>query len=214
MVVAPLAVPALEAATVTEIESIAGSALFLAAARRRNSRFTVDTTSAPAIAKICARLDGLPLALELAAARTAVLSVEELAVGLVDAGMTSASARATPPTDSGRWTRRSSGAIACSMRSCSERSLSSRCSLAERRSKPPGPLPASSSDSRGASGKEPDQPSRAARRHYPPCDARDDQAVRARSADCRSRAARRPPSPLRSLPPARRASRAAPFDTR
>lgn len=87
VVVAPLAVPALEAATVTEIESIGGSALFLAAARRRNSRFTVDTTSAPAIAKICARLDGLPLALELAAARTAVLSVEELAVGLVDAGI-------------------------------------------------------------------------------------------------------------------------------
>ncbi|MDQ6819816.1 MAG: hypothetical protein M3076_05660 [Actinomycetota bacterium] len=64
VIVAPLAVPALEAPTVGEIESVAGSALFLAAVRRRNSRFVLDATAAPAIAEICARLDGLPLALE------------------------------------------------------------------------------------------------------------------------------------------------------
>jgi predicted ATPase/DNA-binding SARP family transcriptional activator len=85
VIVAPLAVPAIRTATVDEIESIAGSALFLAAARRRDNRFAVTTTSAPAIAQICARLEGLPLALELAAARTGVLAAEELAQRLDEA---------------------------------------------------------------------------------------------------------------------------------
>ncbi|MFZ1993569.1 MAG: BTAD domain-containing putative transcriptional regulator, partial [Solirubrobacteraceae bacterium] len=85
VLVAPLAVPALETASAEEIESIAGSALFLAAARRRDIGFVVSSTAAPAIAQICARLDGLPLALELAAARTGVLAVEELAARLGEA---------------------------------------------------------------------------------------------------------------------------------
>jgi predicted ATPase/DNA-binding SARP family transcriptional activator len=84
VIVAPLAIPALQASTADEIESIAGSALFLAAARRRDSSFMVTATAAPAIAQICARLEGLPLALELAAARTEVLAVEELAARLAD----------------------------------------------------------------------------------------------------------------------------------
>ena len=85
VIVAPLAVPAPEAATVDAIESIAASALFLAAAQRRDSDFALGAAAAPAIARICARLDGLPLALELAAARTEVLGVEELAAGLAEA---------------------------------------------------------------------------------------------------------------------------------
>ena len=85
VVIAPLAVPALDAATAEEIESVAGSAMFLAAARRRDAGFVVSSTAAPAIAQICARLDGLPLALELAAARTSVLAVEELAARLGEA---------------------------------------------------------------------------------------------------------------------------------
>ena len=85
VIIAPLAVPALDSATAEEIELIAGSALFLAAARRRDIGFVVSSTAAPAIAQICARLDGLPLALELAAARTGVLAVEELAARLGEA---------------------------------------------------------------------------------------------------------------------------------
>ncbi|MGZ6601688.1 MAG: BTAD domain-containing putative transcriptional regulator [Solirubrobacteraceae bacterium] len=85
VLIAPLAVPALDTATAEEVESIAGSALFLAAARRRDVGFVVSSTAAPAIAQICARLDGLPLALELAAARMGVLAVEELAARLGEA---------------------------------------------------------------------------------------------------------------------------------
>jgi predicted ATPase/DNA-binding SARP family transcriptional activator len=83
VVIAPLAVPApSEALTVAEIESTDASALFLAAARRHDSRFTVTADTAPAIARICGRLDGLPLALELAAARTGLVGLEELATRL------------------------------------------------------------------------------------------------------------------------------------
>ena len=85
-VVEPLTVPAVpDRATVSEIEETAATAMFLAAASRRDQRFVIDPTSARAVARICARLDGLPLALELAAARTALLSVDELAARLDDA---------------------------------------------------------------------------------------------------------------------------------
>jgi predicted ATPase/DNA-binding SARP family transcriptional activator len=77
--VAPLTVPERSARTVSEIESTAGSALFLAAVRRRDARFAFGPDAASAIARICARLGGLPLALELAAARAHALGVEVLA---------------------------------------------------------------------------------------------------------------------------------------
>jgi predicted ATPase/DNA-binding SARP family transcriptional activator len=85
-VVEPLAVPAApEHATVAEIEAVEATALFLAAARRRHSRFVITQSAAPALARISARLDGLPLGIELAAARTALLSIEELEAELEDA---------------------------------------------------------------------------------------------------------------------------------
>lgn len=46
--------------------------------------FAVTVENASAVAKICARLDGIPLAIELAAARVRVLSVEEIADRLDD----------------------------------------------------------------------------------------------------------------------------------
>jgi predicted ATPase/DNA-binding CsgD family transcriptional regulator len=46
--------------------------------------FTLTLQNAPAIAKICRKLDGIPLALELAAARVNLLSVEQIAARLDD----------------------------------------------------------------------------------------------------------------------------------
>ena len=85
-VVEPLAFPPYpDGATVAEVEAAEATALFLAAVRRHDERFAITPSRAPLVARICARLDGLPLALELAAARTAVLDVEHLASRLDDA---------------------------------------------------------------------------------------------------------------------------------
>ena len=53
--------------------------LFLERARNHAPSLSVDERRRAAIAQICARLDGLPLAIELAAARAAVLAPEEMA---------------------------------------------------------------------------------------------------------------------------------------
>lgn len=58
--------------------------LFIARARAADPRFPLDERSVLAMAAICRRLDGLPLAIELAAARAAVLGVEVLAMHLDD----------------------------------------------------------------------------------------------------------------------------------
>ena len=52
--------------------------LFIARARDVQPDFSVTNETAPAVAEICARLDGLPLAIELAAARSRLLSPEAL----------------------------------------------------------------------------------------------------------------------------------------
>jgi non-specific serine/threonine protein kinase len=63
------------AATLIGYES---ARLFIERARLQQTNFAVTAQSAPAIASICAHLDGIPLAIELAAARVSALSVEEV----------------------------------------------------------------------------------------------------------------------------------------
>jgi predicted ATPase/DNA-binding SARP family transcriptional activator len=58
------------------------TALFIARAAAQGATVRLTSASAAAIAAICRRLDGLPLAIELAATRCAVLSPEEIARGL------------------------------------------------------------------------------------------------------------------------------------
>ncbi len=58
--------------------------LFVERARKVRPHFSVDAANGPAIARICNDLDGIPLAIELAAARVRVLGVERIAAGLGD----------------------------------------------------------------------------------------------------------------------------------
>ncbi len=53
-------------------------ALFADRARRADARFSLDRQSGPAVAQLVARLDGMPLAIELAAARVEALGVAQL----------------------------------------------------------------------------------------------------------------------------------------
>ena len=66
------------------IGSTEAVALFVERARTTLPSFQLDAASAPSVVEICRRLDGIPLALELAAARVNVLSPAEIAKGLGD----------------------------------------------------------------------------------------------------------------------------------
>src|SRR5207247_5466813 len=59
--------------------------LFCARARAHDPGFVLDDANARSVAEICRRVDGLPLAIELAAARCGLLSPDEIAERLQDA---------------------------------------------------------------------------------------------------------------------------------
>jgi predicted ATPase/DNA-binding SARP family transcriptional activator len=61
-----------------------GVRLFVERATAADPGFVLDTTSGPVVAELCRRLDGLPLAIELAAARVRALPPAELAARLGD----------------------------------------------------------------------------------------------------------------------------------
>ena len=58
--------------------------LFLDRAVTSEPQFALTSSNAPAVALVCHRLDGIPLAIELAAARVKVLAVEQIAARLND----------------------------------------------------------------------------------------------------------------------------------
>lgn len=75
---APLPTPDAGAHTVGAILRSPAVELFIQRARAVRPSLTIDTRTASTIADICRQLDGLPLAIELAAARTRILSLEAL----------------------------------------------------------------------------------------------------------------------------------------
>ena len=80
--VPPLAVP--PKSQVTDIVQFDSIQLFAERARDVLPNFTLTSTNALPVADICRRLDGIPLAIELASARVNVLTVEQIAARLDD----------------------------------------------------------------------------------------------------------------------------------
>ena len=81
--VGPLAVPQgpLPAALAQGFGAVA---LFVERARGADARFVLTNAAAPAAIELCRQLDGLPLAIELAAARAPLLGVAQLAASMHD----------------------------------------------------------------------------------------------------------------------------------
>ena len=76
--VPPLAVPPAEVAAPGQLAAFESVQLFAERAVMYRRGFALDDANAAAVAAVCVRLDGIPLALELAAARLGSLSVAEI----------------------------------------------------------------------------------------------------------------------------------------
>lgn len=84
--VPPLALPDLKQdntglAQLTQYEAVQ---LFIERASQASAKFQINNDNAPALAQICYRLDGLPLAIELAAARTRMMGLDQINARLDD----------------------------------------------------------------------------------------------------------------------------------
>jgi len=76
--VPPLAVPPADVAAPRQLAAFESVQLFTERAVMYRQGFALDDANAAAVAAVCVRLDGIPLALELAAARLGSLSVQEI----------------------------------------------------------------------------------------------------------------------------------------
>jgi predicted ATPase/transcriptional regulator with XRE-family HTH domain len=96
--VPPLELPDLQQTSSELISRSAAVRLFIERARAVNHALILTDENTPAIARICIGVDGLPLAIELAAARVRVLTVEQLAERLeYDSGVLGRANRAGLP---------------------------------------------------------------------------------------------------------------------
>ncbi len=115
-----------------ELSRYEAVALFLARAQAVKPEFQVTNTNAPAIAEICTRLDGLPLAIELAAARIKLLPPQAFLARLGQRLAVLTGGRGMCPHGSRRCAILSSGVITCWMRRNKNSSGGSRSSLGGR----------------------------------------------------------------------------------
>jgi predicted ATPase/DNA-binding SARP family transcriptional activator len=96
--VPPLPVPASRDEGIDALADVPAVQLFVARARSASADFVLDDATRAAVAEICIRLDGVPLALELAAARMRSMSPEQLAERLPERfRVLAGSRRATDP---------------------------------------------------------------------------------------------------------------------
>lgn len=80
-----------------ELEGFEAARLFLERARTTSPSLQLSAADAQHVVRICERLDGIPLAIELAAARTRLLSIDDIAERLDDRfGLLSGGARTGP----------------------------------------------------------------------------------------------------------------------
>jgi len=95
----PLTVPVVgEVVSLPDMASCEAVRLFVERARAVQPSFVVTQENAAAVARICQRLDGIPLAIELAAARTSVLTPAEIVQRLDDRfGLLISGRRIAPP---------------------------------------------------------------------------------------------------------------------
>ncbi len=77
--------PGLDPPDLVELGSLSSVKLFVARAAQVRPGFVLDTDNVEGVAELCRRLDGMPLALELAAARAAILEPAEIVQRLGDA---------------------------------------------------------------------------------------------------------------------------------
>lgn len=76
--------PESAAVDIESLDACEAVRLFRDRARTARPNFAITNDNAPAVAAICQRLDGIPLAIELAAARARLMSVEQIAEALAD----------------------------------------------------------------------------------------------------------------------------------
>jgi predicted ATPase/class 3 adenylate cyclase len=79
---APLELPRPDEADLAALERVPSVALLVARARAADPSFALTAENAAAVGELCTRLDGMPLALELAAARLALLDPAQLVARL------------------------------------------------------------------------------------------------------------------------------------
>src|SRR6478609_6911663 len=95
--VPPLPVPPIGAGDAAEVQRSASVRLFVQRAQAASAGFELTSGNAGAVAEICRRLDGLPLAIELAAARVRLLPPQALLARLDDKmGLLTGGARDLP----------------------------------------------------------------------------------------------------------------------
>lgn len=85
LTIQPLTIPKEEQQSdVNEIKNYEAVELFIELAKQRNPHFTLNKQNVSVVAELCRQLEGIPLAIELAAARTDALRVEQILLLMTD----------------------------------------------------------------------------------------------------------------------------------